>query len=90
MNIASEAQIVDDLQVWLESFEGLSSTPCASLTYTRDTLDISIDDVTVWDDQSFYCDEREDNELSLEGCKSAWLAHLATYKPFLEAGHAQD
>lgn len=77
-------KIVDDLQEWLESFEGLSEIPCASLTYTRDTFCISVGETVVWDDQSFYCDEREDGELSLEGCKSAWLSHLETYRPYLK------
>ncbi len=85
MSITEAAALVDDLQKWIESFDGVSVTPCASFTYTSYTLDISIGEVTLWDDQSFYCDERDDCSLSLEGCKSAWLAHLETFKPFMES-----
>ncbi len=65
--------IVDQLQEWIESTDGLSVVPQAGLTYTQTTLSVFIGEVTVWDDQSREC------ELELEAFKKEYRDYVANF-----------
>lgn len=71
-------EIVDELQEWIESFEGLSTIPIVSVTFTQDTESISIGEINV------YCSEMGfDCESLIEHCKTEFLKECGNMARFV-------
>lgn len=69
---AEVIEIVDELQLWLESQCEMGMAPAAMLHYTAYTSSISIDELCVWDDQ----DCQGEEGLTLQWCKDKWLEYV--------------
>lgn len=79
-DLEEAAEIVEKLQEWIEDREELSTCPVASLGWSTTTLQISVANVVVYDDQ---CTDGDD--FTLEACKAAWIDHVRTmHLPFAE------
>jgi hypothetical protein len=76
--------IVYELQWWLENHDGLSEIPHAWINATAYTLSVGIGHWTLWDDQLGYSDDHDDDELSFDGCKRAFIASVDELRMFVE------
>ena len=70
--LVKAVEIVNGLQDWIDSAEGLSEVPHAFLTWTYCTLSIGIGDMTLWEDQG--CSE---DDFNLEWLKQEFANHVA-------------
>lgn len=68
-------EIVGQLQDWIDNFEGLSVVPIANVCWSPSSMQICVGDHVV-----YWC--QEDDELTLENCKAAWLEHVNSLLPF--------
>ncbi len=78
--LTKATEVVLELQNWLEDRDDLSQCPVAGVSWTSENeLEVSIGRLGVW---SSLVDE-EDN-LTLDYCKGAFLEEVAALEPFME------
>lgn len=79
-NLLIKAQgVMVRLQNWIEEHEDWCVVPCANLSCSTYTLDVKINDVMVWSSE-----DSDDDELTFEFCRDAFLTDLSYMKPFEE------
>jgi len=82
-------ELVDKLQEWVEDRDGMSIVPEAWFTYSAHTKQVGIGRFTLWDSETGYSDEHDEDGVSLEGCKKAFLAEVQELCPFLSEMYDQ-
>lgn len=73
------AEVVEQLQKWIEDRDGLSTTPIAHLIWSTSDLEINIGAVTVW-----CSDEDDESDMTFEFCRKRFLDDMRNILPFIQ------